>query len=196
MAVLSVSWNMEIYIILTLEFTVDLHATSQNQKLEQNPLTMVLKFYVIWQRDIKGTWHCCKDVITTMCLLQVIGTAGNSISYKIFKFEYKTTKICCWRFSFLHHHCVKSVHIRSYSGPLFHAFRLNAKRYGVSLRIQSECRKIQTKITPNTDTFYAVVSLNSWPFFKYVVYDCSSEVKRSSVQFLQLKLAKVDPDLT
>ena len=28
--------------------------------------------------------------------------------------------------------------------------------YSVSLRIQSESGKIQTKITPNTDTFYAV----------------------------------------
>ena len=29
-------------------------------------------------------------------------------------------------------------------------------RYFVSLRIQSECGKIRTRITPNTDTFYAV----------------------------------------
>ena len=53
-------------------------------------------------------------------------------------------------------HYVKSVLIRSYSGPYFPAFGLNTKRYGVSLRIQSECGKIQTRITPNTDTFYAV----------------------------------------
>ena len=32
------------------------------------------------------------------------------------------------------------------------------ERYGVSLRIQSECGKMQTRITPNTDTFYAVHS--------------------------------------
>ena len=31
------------------------------------------------------------------------------------------------------------------------------KRYGVSLRIQSECGKIRTRITPNTDTFHAVL---------------------------------------
>ena len=29
-------------------------------------------------------------------------------------------------------HCVKIVHIRSYSGPYFPAFGLNKKRYGVS----------------------------------------------------------------
>ena len=38
-------------------------------------------------------------------------------------------------------HCVKSVRIRSYS---------------VSLRIQSECEKIQTRINLNVDTVYAV----------------------------------------
>ena len=53
-------------------------------------------------------------------------------------------------------HCVKSVRIRSYSGPHFPAFGLNTERYGVSLRIQSECGKMRTRITPNTDTFYAV----------------------------------------
>ena len=53
-------------------------------------------------------------------------------------------------------HCVKSVRIRSYSGPYFPAFRLNAERYGVSIRIQSECGKIRTRIIPNTDTFHTV----------------------------------------
>ena len=53
-------------------------------------------------------------------------------------------------------HCVKSVRIKSYSGPHFLAFGLNTKRYTVSLRIQFQCGKIRTRITPNTDTFYAV----------------------------------------
>ena len=53
-------------------------------------------------------------------------------------------------------HCVKSVHIRSYSGPHFSAFGLNTERFSVSLHIQSECEKMRTRITRNTDTFYAV----------------------------------------
>ena len=53
-------------------------------------------------------------------------------------------------------HFVKSVLIRSFSGSYFPAFGLNTERYFVSLRIQSDCRKIRTRITPNTDTFYAV----------------------------------------
>ena len=52
--------------------------------------------------------------------------------------------------------CVKSACIRSYSGLHFPAFGLNTERYSVSLRIQSECGKMRTKITPNTDTFHAV----------------------------------------
>ena len=59
------------------------------------------------------------------------------------------------------HHCLKSVRIRCFPGPWFPAFVLNEERYGVSLRIQSECREIWTKKIPNTDTFYAVM-LNSW----------------------------------
>ena len=51
---------------------------------------------------------------------------------------------------------VKSVCIRRFSGPYFPAFGLNTKRYRVSLRIQSECEKIRTRKTPDTDTFHAV----------------------------------------
>ena len=44
--------------------------------------------------------------------------------------------------------------------PHFPAFGLNTETYEVSLRIQSECGKIRgkmrTRITLNTDTFYAV----------------------------------------
>ena len=53
-------------------------------------------------------------------------------------------------------HCMKSVRIRSYSGPYFPVFGMNTERYGVSLRIQFECRKMRTRTTPNTNTFNAV----------------------------------------
>ena len=39
---------------------------------------------------------------------------------------------------------------------VFSTFGLNAQRYSVSLRIQSECGKIRTRVTPNTDTFHAI----------------------------------------
>ena len=56
-------------------------------------------------------------------------------------------------------HCVKSVPIRSYSGPHFPAFGLNTERCGVSLYMQSKCGKMRTRITRNTDAFYAVSDL-------------------------------------
>ena len=73
---------------------------------------------------------------------------------------HKTGKLC----NFLHSdHCVKSVRIWSYSGPHFPAFGLNTERYSVSLRIQFECGKKLTRITPNTDTLYAVAIIsNIW----------------------------------
>ena len=64
---------------------------------------------------------------------------------------------CDWRKIYANHkHCVKSILIPSYSGPYFPAFRLNTERKLVSLRIQSGYGKIQIRITPNKDTFYAV----------------------------------------
>ena len=57
------------------------------------------------------------------------------------------------------YHCVKNVHIRSFSGLYFPAFGLNTERYGVSLHIHPKCGKIGTRKTPNTDTFHAVYVL-------------------------------------
>ena len=60
------------------------------------------------------------------------------------------------RVNLLIFHWVKPVRIQIYSGPYFPAFGLNTEGYGVSLHILSECGKIRTRITPNTDTFHAV----------------------------------------
>ena len=58
-------------------------------------------------------------------------------------------------------HCVKSVCIRTYSGPYFAAFGLNTEKYEVYLLIQSKCCKIRTRITLNTDTLN-VVFVQCW----------------------------------
>ena len=64
-------------------------------------------------------------------------------------------------------HCMKSVRIRSYSGPHFPAFGL------VCLRIQVKCGKMQTRITPNTDTFHAVKMkikvMSQWKLFEILL---------------------------
>ena len=49
--------------------------------------------------------------------------------------------------------CENCPNTEFFSGPYFPAFGLNTERYGVSLRIQSECGETQTRIIPNTDTF-------------------------------------------
>ena len=56
-------------------------------------------------------------------------------------------------------HRVKSVRIRSYSGPHFPTFGLNTERYSISLCIQSKCGKMRTKITANTENFYVVIAI-------------------------------------
>ena len=57
--------------------------------------------------------------------------------------------------------------------PYFSAFGLNMERYGVSLRIQSECGEIRTRITPNTDTFDAVSKHELVKFTEEVTQTCS-----------------------
>ena len=61
--------------------------------------------------------------------------------------------------------CAKSVHIWSFSGP----YSYKRSVFLVSLRIQSECGKIPTRKTPNTDTFYAVFDavLCTQPLFTF-----------------------------
>ena len=51
---------------------------------------------------------------------------------------------------------IKSVRIRSFSGPYFPAFGLNTKIYRLNLRIQSKCTKNRGRKTANTDNFYAL----------------------------------------
>ena len=63
--------------------------------------------------------------------------------------------------------------IRSYSGPYFPSFVLNTERYGVSLLIQFEYRKMSAKIIPNTGTFHAVNCIN------HGINNCSKHKKKT-----------------
>ena len=71
--------------------------------------------------------------------------------------------------------CVKRVRTRSYSGTYFPASGLNTERYFASLRILSECGKMQTRITPNTGTFYTVIYIYIYIeiLILFIVDDCS-----------------------
>ena len=59
-------------------------------------------------------------------------------------------------------HYVKSVRIRSFSGPQFPAFGLNTDIYYVNPRVQFECGEMRTIKTPNMYTFHAVVWLGQF----------------------------------
>ena len=71
-------------------------------------------------------------------------------------FQLQTWKCTVRKKKLLRHH---PLCIRSYSCPHFPAFGLNAERYGVSLHILCKCGKMPTRITPNTDKFYAVTTI-------------------------------------
>ena len=53
------------------------------------------------------------------------------------------------------------------------AFGLNTERYSVSLRIQSECRKMRTRIFSYTDTFHAVKELKDAKVTFCNIYICT-----------------------
>ena len=106
-------------------------------------------------------------------------------------------------YQFHSYHCVKSVCIRSFSASHFPPFILNSEIYSVSLRIQSECGKINTRKAPNTDTFrvvckYEFASLNHalrntfriLNFLKHT-FRCeqrrSSELKKNSSHIMKVK---------
>ena len=89
------------------------------------------------------------------CLIVVMTLRQRVVCQKSLHVSISTS----WTFHFTLRllHWVKSVHIQSFSGPYFPTFGLDTERYGVSLRIQSECGKLWTKKTPNTDTSWSEI---------------------------------------
>ena len=114
--------------------------------LIQSKISIVARYY-------------CVDLVIYIKQMQKLGNHGQHILvFRQFTWVYWLTEFPCM--SICHStHCVKSVRIWCYSCPHFPTFGLNTERYGVSLRIQSECGKMRTRITPNTDTFHAVTCL-------------------------------------
>ena len=80
-------------------------------------------------------------------------------------------------------YCVKSVRICSYSGTYFPVSGLNTERYGVCFCIHSECGKIRTRITPNTDTFLRNVAHR---FKKFVLLKNSSLLLKHCFRILEI----------
>ena len=81
----------------------------------------------------------------------------------------------------MHIHCIKSVHILSYSGQ--HMWRISLDSDWIlrispySVRMWDNARKMRTRITPNTDTFYAVLAFkNNAPFIS-----CISKINKTII---------------
>ena len=57
-------------------------------------------------------------------------------------------------------YCAKSVCISKFSGPYSPRFGLNKELFSVNIRFQSECGKIRTRKTRNSDTLQYKVQIN------------------------------------
>ena len=156
-------------------------AVPKTRKIQKIPLQKLFLFFLMLQ--------ICSLEISTLtrtgskkCFLWVFWEFSNSWESFSTWIARKTNKR---NFHILQHY-VKSVRIRSYSDPYFPAFGMNTQIYEESLRIQYESGKVQTRITPNTDTFHAVQLCRKlyqvpWCFprsslFKYLEklpYNCS-----------------------
>ena len=93
--------------------------------------------------------------------------------------------------------CVKSVRIRSYSDPYFHTFRLNTKRYSVSLCISSYLvRMWENKDQKNSEygTFHAVTAKN---IYSRTEADCTSIFAGKSISEIpvSIQLQKQPPQV-
>ena len=85
------------------------------------------------------------------------------------------------RNSTYYQHYVKRVYIWIYSGLYFPAFELSIERYSVCLRIQLECGKIQTRISPNMNTCHALTYTNYYHKTAAVIKQVSLLIYQSSV---------------
>ena len=112
---------------------------------------VLLDEYPLWKDHIQYTENKISKNIGILCKTRDYLSKQKFMIITLCLYSHKCKLWLC--------HCVKSVRIRSYSGPYFSAFGLNTVRCGVSFRIQSEHGKIRTRVTPNTDTFYTVYSM-------------------------------------
>ena len=98
-----------------------------------------IKIFVISDSCFRVFYHVCFGfgVSHNVELWEMIGERCGYVNGGAFIVvaadKYDVNKCCCsacYSSRMCHCHCVKSVRIRSYSGPYFPTFELNTKRYG------------------------------------------------------------------
>ena len=83
--------------------------------------------------------------------------------------------------------CMKNVRIWSFSCPFFQALGLNTERYSVSLHIQSECGKVQTRKSPNANTFHTVCFCMMLLTSRHCLFFSSSQFKQTNWKMFTIK---------
>ena len=164
--------NTEIFLVRILLYLVRIQENTDQMKLRIWTLfTQFLSLIFFIQRDFGFVKIVTK---TFMTFLKLCKAACQKCRTKVFlhiKIAVKNFQICYnflvrnLRFQIVtsnqpkisesNLHCVKSVRIRSFSGPYFSTFGLNMERYNVSLCIRGECGKISARKTLNKDTSHA-----------------------------------------
>ena len=132
------------FIFIIMSWCMDLNFSS---KPESRAISLALEWNILWSflflySKINIDWTL--KLFNSVCF--DYGFTVNQLQFWIIKIR-----------NIDNIHRVKRVRIWNFSDLYFPAFGLNRERYSVSLHIQSECGKIRTRITPNTESCYTVI---------------------------------------
>ena len=98
------------------------------------------------------------SVFTSALVVVSVSITHSAVRTKICKIiaEIKSSESIIQKKRKKYRYLGENVRIRSYSGLHCPVSGLNTDKYFTYLHIQSECGKMQTRITPNAGTFYIV----------------------------------------
>ena len=114
-------------------------------------------FFIIF-KGLSVASNCLRPECLPLILLAIsllipyISDIFSTILCHVFFLASASAMMSSWCYFFLSHGQV----LQFYDQILPHTALKVSERYGVSLRIQSECRKMRTRIIPSTGTFYAL----------------------------------------
>ena len=109
---------------------------------------------VVWKQPHE--WHHLTLATLWQYHMDMLFFTFSTRSFLVSHFQSTMNRCKARSINHIDYHCVKTIRVWSFSGPHFPIFGLNTERYPVSLGIQSECGKMQTRKTSNTDTLHAV----------------------------------------
>ena len=114
-------------------------------------------FFIIF-KGLSVASNCLRPECLPLILLAIsllipyISDIFSTILCHVFFLASASAMMSSWCYFF----CLMAKFYSFYDQILPHTALKVSERYGVSLRIQSECRKMRTRIIPSTGTFYAL----------------------------------------